>query len=82
MQRISALWSSRERTKSLTGAHVGGNAGTINTLPHRQRPEDYWPSNLDRESEKAARILQAFCSTSLCPFNALQGPDALSHQLT
>ncbi|KAK7748819.1 hypothetical protein SLS53_000843 [Cytospora paraplurivora] len=64
MQRISALWSSRERTKSLTGAHVGVNAGTINTLPHRQRPEDYWPSNLDRESEKAARILQAFCTDS------------------
>ncbi|ROW13259.1 hypothetical protein VPNG_04805 [Cytospora leucostoma] len=75
MQRISALWSSRERTKSLTGPHVGVNAGTINALPNRQRPEDYWPSNLDRESEKAARILQAFCTDS---YNARHNGGSIS----
>ncbi|KUI68812.1 SH3 domain-containing YSC84-like protein 1 [Cytospora mali] len=72
MQRFSAFWSSRDRPKSLSASNAGTNAGLINAASHnatninaltrRYGPEDYWPSNLDRESEKAARILQALCT--------------------
>ncbi|KUI55151.1 SH3 domain-containing YSC84-like protein 1 [Cytospora mali] len=72
MQRFSAFWSTRDRPKSLSASNAGTNAGlinaasnnttNINALTRRYGPEDYWPSNLDRESEKAARILQALCT--------------------
>lgn len=69
MQRISAFWSSRDRPKPNVGLSNPIPApapvhDTTNALTRRYGPEDYWPSTLDRESEKAARILQAFCSTS------------------
>ncbi|KAK2614330.1 hypothetical protein N8I77_001168 [Diaporthe amygdali] len=65
MQRISAFWSSRDRPKSnagVTNAAPASPLDTASTLTRRYGPEDYWPSTLDRESEKAARILQAFCT--------------------
>lgn len=69
MQRISAFWSSRDRPKPNAGLTnpvptPAAVPDTANALTRRHGPEDYWPSTLDRESEKAARILQAFCSTS------------------
>jgi hypothetical protein len=64
MQRISAFWSSRDRPKPNPVPTPVAVPDTTNTLTRRYGPEDYWPSTLDRESEKAARILQAFCSTS------------------
>ncbi|KAH8758419.1 hypothetical protein F5883DRAFT_151689 [Diaporthe sp. PMI_573] len=62
MQRISAFWSSRDRPKPNPVPTPVAVPDTTNTLTRRYGPEDYWPSTLDRESEKAARILQAFCS--------------------
>lgn len=67
MQRISAFWSSRDRPKPNVGLSNPIPApapvhDTTNALTRRYGPEDYWPSTLDRESEKAARILQAFCT--------------------
>lgn len=72
MQRFSAFWSSRDRSKSITSSTSRTSAGPITAALHnsanassrRHGPEDYWPSNLDRESEKAARILQSLCSDS------------------
>lgn len=67
MQRISAFWSSRDRSKPNSGLTnpvptPAAVLDTTNTSARRHGPEDYWPSTLDRESEKAARILQAFCT--------------------
>ncbi|POS77208.1 DUF500 domain-containing protein [Diaporthe helianthi] len=67
MQRISAFWSYRDRSKPSIGLPntvpaPGPAHDTTNALTRRYGPEDYWPSTLDRESEKAARILQAFCT--------------------
>ncbi|KAG6366211.1 hypothetical protein INS49_000387 [Diaporthe citri] len=67
MQRISAFWSSRDRPKPNAGLTNPvpppiAVPDTANALTRRHGPEDYWPSTLDRESEKAARILQAFCT--------------------
>lgn len=75
MQRVSSLLPSWERTKSSPGPKSGGFFGWASskapqpttTTPDRYGREHYWPTNLDRECEKAARILQSFCSTSVMP---------------
>jgi hypothetical protein len=38
------------------------NSTTAAAVPARFGRETYWPSNLDRECDKAARILKSFCS--------------------
>ena len=35
--------------------------GPVNKLSHRLGSEAFWPTTLDKESEKAARILRSFC---------------------
>lgn len=58
MQRISAFWSTRAQR---------GSTSTISAqdIPNRRHVrEDYWPTTLDKETEKAARILHSFCSMS------------------
>ncbi len=61
----SALWS-----KTKTGSKVGfdkvwGWADKLgapeNRLSNRLGSEAFWPTTLDKESEKAARILKSFC---------------------
>lgn len=36
----------------------------VNRLSHKLGSEAFWPTTLDKESEKAARILKSFCSES------------------
>ncbi|KAI4790052.1 DUF500-domain-containing protein, partial [Aureobasidium sp. EXF-8845] len=41
----------------------------VNKLSNKLGSEAFWPTTLDKESDKAARILRSFCSTStLSPF--------------
>lgn len=56
------------RTKSKAGFDkVWGWAdklgAPVNRLSNRVGSEAFWPTTLDLESDKAARILQSFCST-------------------
>jgi hypothetical protein len=36
----------------------------VNRLSNKVGAEAFWPTTLDKESDKAARILRSFCSTS------------------
>lgn len=58
-------------------AKTGGKAGfdkvygwvdklgaPVNRLSNKVGAEAFWPTTLDKESDKAARILRSFCSTS------------------
>lgn len=61
MHRISALWSPRaQKRRSATVAQI------VDPANRRHVREDYWPTTLDKETEKAARILQSFCSMFAC----------------
>lgn len=69
MQRVTSILPSWDRTKS------GGKAGfdkawkiadklgaPVNRLSNKIGSEAFWPTTLDKESDKAARILKSFCS--------------------
>lgn len=58
MHRISALWSPRAQKRS-----SAISAQSVDPATRRHVKEDYWPANLEKETEKAARILHSFCST-------------------
>jgi len=36
----------------------------VNKLTNKLGSEAFWPTTLDKEADKAARILQSFCSMS------------------
>lgn len=38
--------------------------GPVNKLTNKIGSEAFWPTTLDKESDKAARILKSFCSAS------------------
>jgi hypothetical protein len=63
-----------------TKAKVGSKAGfdklwsyadklgaPVNRLSNKLGSEAFWPTTLDKESDKAARILRSFCSKSQAP---------------
>ncbi|KAI1300332.1 hypothetical protein F5Y03DRAFT_233140 [Xylaria venustula] len=75
MQRVSSLLPSWDRNRSsassLTNGHARKNSvdkvrGWADKIPSsrssRLAKEVFWPSTLDKECEKAARILKSFCS--------------------
>jgi hypothetical protein len=39
----------------------------VNKLTNKIGSEAFWPTTLDHESDKAARILKSFCSRFSCP---------------
>lgn len=62
MQRISAFWSTRRQSSASIATQK-----TLDLPARRHVKEDYWPLTLDRETEKAARILHSFCSKFFPP---------------
>ncbi|KAI0548999.1 hypothetical protein F4679DRAFT_284836 [Xylaria curta] len=75
MQRVSSLLPSWDRNRSsassYTSSHIRKNSvekvrGWADKIPSsrssRLAKEAFWPTTLDRECEKAARILKSFCS--------------------
>ncbi|KAI3329318.1 hypothetical protein HD806DRAFT_519532 [Xylariaceae sp. AK1471] len=75
MQRVSSLLPSWDRNRSsassFTSNHIRKNSsdklrGWADKIPSsrssRQAKEAFWPATLDKECEKAARILKSFCS--------------------
>lgn len=41
----------------------------VNKLSNKLGSEAFWPTTLDKESDKAARILRSFCSMSPSPIH-------------
>ncbi|KAF3767392.1 hypothetical protein M406DRAFT_274895, partial [Cryphonectria parasitica EP155] len=62
MQRISAFWSSRDKPRRGSGPTIPVPAKGADPVARQHVREDYWPASLDRETEKAARILHSFCT--------------------
>lgn len=63
-----ALWS-KTKTQSKVGFDKVYNwvdklGAPVNRLSNRVGSEAFWPTTLDIESDKAARILKSFCSKS------------------
>lgn len=80
MQRVSSLLPSWDRNRSsassFTSNHTRKNSadkvrGWADIIPSsrssRLAKEAFWPSTLDKECEKAARILKSFCCTLAQP---------------
>lgn len=64
-QAVSAFWT-RAKTQSKAGfdklwATADKLGDPVNKLSHKIGSEAFWPTTLDKESEKAARILRSFC---------------------
>ncbi|KAI3343095.1 hypothetical protein F4824DRAFT_444482 [Ustulina deusta] len=75
MQRVSSLLPSWDRNRSSASSFTNGHArknsiekvrGWADKIPSsrssRLAREAFWPTTLDKECEKAARILKSFCS--------------------
>ncbi|KAI0514770.1 hypothetical protein F5B22DRAFT_609536 [Xylaria bambusicola] len=74
MQRVSSLLPSWDRNRSsassITNGHARKNSvdkvrGWADRIPSRSSrlaKEAFWPTTLDKECEKAARILKSFCN--------------------
>lgn len=69
MQKVKAIVPSWDTTKNQSKKgfdKVWGWAdklgAPINRLSNRIGSEAFWPTTLDKESDKAARILRSFCS--------------------
>lgn len=50
-----------EKTKAATQAWFDKIGPPMNKLSNKLGAETFWPTPLDKESEKAARILRSFC---------------------
>lgn len=50
-----------DKTKAATNAWFDKVAPSMNKLSNKLGAETFWPTPLDQESEKAARILRSFC---------------------
>ncbi|KAF4632443.1 hypothetical protein G7Y89_g5680 [Cudoniella acicularis] len=68
MQRVTSMLPSWDRTK--TGSKKGFDkawswadklGAPVNRLSNKIGSEAFWPTTLDKESDKAARILKSFC---------------------
>jgi hypothetical protein len=69
MQKVTAKLPSWDKTKTQSKKgfdKVWGWAdklgAPVNRLSNRIGSEAFWPTTLDKESDKAARILRSFCS--------------------
>ncbi len=74
MMRVTSFLPSWDRTKK--GSKKGFDkawgwadklGAPINRVTNTIGSEAFWPTTLDKESDKAARILRSFCSE--CSFN-------------
>ncbi|TKA45291.1 hypothetical protein B0A54_04387 [Friedmanniomyces endolithicus] len=63
----SSMW---DKTKSASNSWFQKVGGPVNKLSNKLGAEAFWPASLDKESDKAARILRSFCIDG---FQAEQG---------
>lgn len=69
MSQPTTVWQ-RLKTGSKSGFDKGWRAldklgAPVNKLSNKLGSEAFWPTTLDKESDKAARILKSFCSKPL-----------------
>jgi hypothetical protein len=73
MQKVASILPSWDKTKS--GSKKGFDkvwgwadklGAPVNRLSNKIGSEAFWPTTLDKESDKAARILRSFCSKYFC----------------
>lgn len=69
-RKSSATFWQKSKTSSKAGfdrlwGYADKLGDPVNKLSHKLGSEAFWPTTLDKESEKAARILRSFCSKSL-----------------
>lgn len=57
-QEKASAW---EKTKASSGAWFQKIGAPVNKLSNKLGAEAFWPTSLDKESDKAARILRSFC---------------------
>jgi hypothetical protein len=50
-----------EKTKAMGRTWFEKAGRPVNTLSNKLGAEAFWPTTLDKESDKAARILKSFC---------------------
>jgi hypothetical protein len=50
-----------ERTKATSKSWFDKVGADVNKLSNKLGAEAFWPTSLDKESDKAARILRSFC---------------------
>lgn len=53
--------SAWDKTKAASGSWFQKVGGPVNKLSNKLGAEAFWPTSLDKESDKAARILRSFC---------------------
>lgn len=84
MQKVTSILPSWDKTKS--GSKKGFDkvwgwadklGAPVNRLSNKIGSEAFWPTTLDKESDKAARILRSFCSKLTFPFGAAEPCDLL-----
>ncbi len=78
MKKAQAMLPSWDQTK--TGSKKGFDkvwawadklGAPINRFTNKIGSEAFWPTTLDKESDKAARILRSFCSEFLSYFHTV-----------
>jgi hypothetical protein len=81
MQKVTSILPSWDKTKS--GSKKGFDkvwgwadklGAPVNRLSNKIGSEAFWPTTLDKESDKAARILRSFCSKWLFSFSGAVEP--------
>jgi len=60
-QQAPSKPSSWDKTKSSSKAWFEKIGAPVNKLSNKLGAEAFWPTSLDKESDKAARILRSFC---------------------
>jgi len=74
MQRVTSILPSWDKTKTIskkgldkTWALADKLGAPVNRLSNKIGSEAFWPTTLDKECDKAARILKSFCSMISIP---------------
>lgn len=71
LQQPSSQASTWEKAKASSKSWFEKVGAPVNKLSNKLGAEAFWPTSLDKESDKAARILRSFCIDG---FMTNQGP--------
>ncbi len=63
---LTKVWGWADKLASPRGLSITTTNAAAPSAGSKVGREVYWPTTLDRECDKAARILKSFCSTHWC----------------
>ena len=75
-QQATSQGSTWEKTKASSKSWFEKIGVPVNKLSNKLGAEAFWPTSLDKESEKAARILRSFCIDGFMAEEGAQGATA------